>query len=49
MVRLQEGTNTHYPITLRGAEFNGGVWITGDNTSGAALDGSVKIKFDVTN
>jgi hypothetical protein len=49
MVRLKEGTNTKYPIALRGSEFNGGVWITGDNASGSALDGSVKIQFDVTN
>jgi hypothetical protein len=49
MVRLEEGTNTKYPITLRGAEFNGGIWITGDNMSGENLDGSVTIKFDVIN
>jgi hypothetical protein len=51
LVRLKEGTNTKYPIVLRGAEFptGGGVWITGDNASGAALDGSVKIVFEVVN
>jgi hypothetical protein len=51
MLRLKEGTNTKYPITLRGSEFptGGGIWITGDNASGAALDGSVKIIFEVVN
>jgi hypothetical protein len=46
---LEEVSNEHYPITLRGAEFNGGMWITGDNLSGETLNGSVTIKFDVIN
>jgi hypothetical protein len=49
MLRIKEGSNEKYPIMLRGSEFTGGMWITGDNVSGETLNGSVRIQFDVTN